>query len=144
MNEEYMVGTANWRDLPESRYGLPLRGYGTWIFRVIRGDEDLFWIVNSSMLVEHPDRRRIIKTILEYGAQSVFLRDLWDPKSLSNVRYTILLPDEDDIVDSVMDLLKDIRVNNYISIRGVSIFEDKGLLSSDEYVFPKIDGEEKQ
>ena len=143
MNEEYMVGTANWRDLPESRYGLPLRGYGTWIFRVIRGDEDLFWIVNSSMLVEHPDRRRIIKTILEYGAQSVFLRDLWDPKSLSNVRYTILLPDEDDIVDSVMDLLKDIRVNNYISIRGVSIFEDKGLLSSDEYVFPKIDGEEK-
>lgn len=144
MNEEYMVGTANWMDLPESRYSLSLRGYGTWIFRVIRGDEDLFWIVNSSMLVEHPDRRRIIKTILEYGAQSVFLRDLWDPKSLSNVRYTILLPDEDDIVDSVKDLLKDIRVNNYISIRGVSVFEDKGKLSSDEYVFPKIDGEEKQ
>ena len=43
MNEDYMVGTANWRDLPESRYSLSLRGYGTWIFRVIRGDEDLFW-----------------------------------------------------------------------------------------------------
>ena len=139
IDEGYMVGTASREDIPVSaRYGLVMYSNHRLRFNVSRDGDSFIWIVHTGLVNEyyrdHPAR---VAPDFFSDCAPFFLRDMWEPDSLQNLRYTVLLTEEG--YKETVSRLSDIEVNNYISLQELFIL-DNTCRFGDEYIIPRRDG----
>ncbi|MBO4688155.1 MAG: hypothetical protein J5636_06540 [Clostridiales bacterium] len=66
----------------------------------------------------------------------LFLRDLWEPDTLKDVKVTFVFADQ-SYYEETLEKMKEIKVNNYISF--LLVDPDKGLVM-EEKMLPRFDG----
>ena len=138
----------------QERHGLYYRvdaDSGRFALRV-EGCEPRYWYFIASTLLNkdaYPDWFEVERTA--YGARSVaevfmyqyarfFLKDLWEPEMMREVRITFVLT-EREIYEALRDSLKDRRVNGCFSLLLVDIRKSS---IEDEFIFSRMDGKKEK
>lgn len=126
-------------DIPESKLGMIAYDgrYGVVTYH-IQGYEPMYLkylsLANEIKIVSKETLWNCLDTCM---VSMLFLRDAWDPEATRNFSYTIVFRME-SVFNIFVEIMKDIRVNNYISAILVDM-ESKTII--DEFAIPRVEGE---
>ena len=86
--------------------------------------------------------RRILSRIMWEGFSDIFLKDLWEPATLKNIKNTIIFTNrtEFELVGEVLSN-KEVKVNNWFSLLLLDMEQEKVV---EERFLPRADGKEKE
>ena len=122
----------------------------------VKDMEPLFWCFHPSASLQYgqntdwskldPEKAearkdRILRSIMaDEGFETIFLKDVWEPDTLENIKSTIVFHDPVEF-EKVWEVFGKKTVNNWISILLINIDKEKVV---EERIMPRTDGKKKE